>query len=378
LLQQSDFDALDDIEIGFQAESLLCWAKMAVRLNASMAQYRESVLAALVAEGHQVIEVPPDDLRLENAVTNSSNGKSKGDGEKATAATDSLMAVITAVRNQNHQAECEAIALSADLGDSQYQTLKKRMVKTLAQRRSLRKHELKLRYGIPVTPQLVAKDDEGWYKKLQLHYFLTVGREHLAQRDAAVARKLFERGQGSIFFPDFNRSQLGAVIGTMELLGIPVLIQDSGRELKNTDEDLRAMAAIALSHRTSIKTAVGIGLSPNSTPITIVRRFLDKIGYGLRYIRCLRANEVASPELEGKGNSRAFRTAGKPQKRVRVYQVVNPDDGRVEVFKQWLASDGKLLDTCDRSQDSGLSDFDNTAGSVDLDENKYVQLCLSF
>jgi len=40
----------------------------------------------------------------------------------------------------------------------------------------------------------------------------------------------------------------------MEILGIPVLIQDHGRELKNTDEDLRAMAAIALSNRSWIKT----------------------------------------------------------------------------------------------------------------------------
>jgi len=57
LLQQSDFDALDDLEMSFQAESL-CWAKMAVRLNASMVQYRESVLVALRGEGHQVIEAP--------------------------------------------------------------------------------------------------------------------------------------------------------------------------------------------------------------------------------------------------------------------------------------------------------------------------------
>ncbi|MEN9871748.1 MAG: hypothetical protein RLZZ171_2740, partial [Cyanobacteriota bacterium] len=33
LLQQSDFAYLDDLDTGFQAESLLCWAKMAVRYN---------------------------------------------------------------------------------------------------------------------------------------------------------------------------------------------------------------------------------------------------------------------------------------------------------------------------------------------------------
>jgi len=40
LLQQSDFDALDDLEMSFQAESLLCWAKMAVAqcLNGSVSR----------------------------------------------------------------------------------------------------------------------------------------------------------------------------------------------------------------------------------------------------------------------------------------------------------------------------------------------------
>ena len=43
LLQQSDFRAIEDLDTGFQAESLLCWAKMAVRINAAMIHYRESI-----------------------------------------------------------------------------------------------------------------------------------------------------------------------------------------------------------------------------------------------------------------------------------------------------------------------------------------------
>ncbi|MGA1622106.1 MAG: plasmid replication protein, CyRepA1 family, partial [Synechocystis sp.] len=59
LLQQSDLDNLDDWDTGFQAESLLCWAKMAVRVNASMLHYRESVLGLLQQEGHQLLGYPP-------------------------------------------------------------------------------------------------------------------------------------------------------------------------------------------------------------------------------------------------------------------------------------------------------------------------------
>jgi hypothetical protein len=276
--------------------------------------------------------------------------------EDAQAENNSLTAAITLVKNQNYQAECEAIAKSEDLSDSQYQILKKRLVKTTAQRRSLRKHDLKLRYRIPVTAQLVAKDDEGWYPKLQLHYFLSCGREHLAERDAAWARRLIELGQGSIFLPDFNRSQLGAIVGMMEILGIPLLIQEPGRELKNTDEELKAMAAIALSNRSWIKTALGIGLAHNATPITIVKCFLDKIGYKLKFAR----------------------RAGTSQNRVRVYQVVHPNDGRIEVFKQWLAFGGKPPSLSEGGRDSCSAYVDSTAQSANSDEVECVQLCLSF
>jgi len=421
LLQQSDFDALDDIEVGFQAESLLAWAKMAVRHNASMLQYRESVLASLRHEGHQIIEVLPKEV-VETRLTASGVGESlnspclvvngqfetlTGDaqaldhvsltlspvpydgkpfcqspaeepvglcqdknaenphargahhssGEDTQTETNSLSAVISAVRDQNYQAECEAIATAAEITDNYYSVLQKQLVKKISERRSLRKHELKLRYGLPVTNQLVAKDDGGWYPKLLLHYFLTIGRKNLAGRDAALARKLIESGSGSIFLPDFNRSQLGVAVGTMELLGIPVLLQFKERELKNTDEDLQAMAVLALSNRAAIKTALGIGLPKNATPITIVKRLLDKIGYG---IQCIGRQ-------------------GKSSNRTRVYQVVNPNDDRFEVFDYWLASS---------TQESEISALRRNVTSRTLESEttspkpgkavKYVQLGLSF
>jgi hypothetical protein len=266
------------------------------------------------------------------------------------------MAAIAAVKNKNYQAECEAIANSKELSDSEYQVLQKRLVKTLSQRRTLRKYSLKRRYGIPVTAQLVTQDDQGWYPKLLLHYYLTIGRDYLAQRDATVARELIESGNGSIFLPDFNRSQLGAAIGTMDILGMPTLLQSGERELRNTDEDLREMAALALSNRAPIKTALGIKLAANATPITIVRRLLDKIGYGLK---CLRRESLTG-------------------KRVRVYQAVTPQDGRVEVFQYWLASESQRWDTSSSGLEESASYFNSQIVSANSDESKYIQLSLDF
>lgn len=310
LLQQSDFESLEDIDTGFQAESLLCWAKMAVRYNASMINYRESILSALRDEGHQILP-PPVTITTPNQ-TNSSQEK---DRDK----TPSLLEAIAEVREQNYQNECKAIASAKSLTEKQYQNLKKRLVKTLVQKHQLKKYELQQRYHLPVTPELIALDDDGWYDKIRLHYFLTVGRPFLADRDAKVALKLIQQGEGSLFLPDFNGSQLGASVGTMEVLGIPILINTPERELRNSDRDLQALATTALQHRSEIKTTLRIGLAKNSSPITIIRRLLEKIDYGIRCIRYERQN----------------------QKRVRVYQLVKPEDLREQVFHQWLTVDSQ-------------------------------------
>ena len=300
LLQQSDFAYLDDLDTGFQAESLLCWAKMAVRFNAGAINYRHSVLAGLKAEGHEIIDAAKFKFKQPEVKTD-----------------NCLEAAITEISTQNYQAECSAIANAPRLNDKQYQALKKRLIKSIKDRRQLRQHELKERYHLPITPELVSLDDEGWYQKIRLHYFLTVGRPYLADRDTKVARKLIERGNGSLFLPDFNNSQLGAIIGTLELMGIPVLLQDLSRQLRNTDADLQSLAAIALSNRSEIKTILNIGIAKNYSPITIVSRFLNKIGCK---IRCIKYESIDG-------------------KRVRVYQILTPEDRRDRVFTHWLNID---------------------------------------
>jgi hypothetical protein len=300
LLQQFDSSSFDELATNFQAESLLCWAKMAVRINAAMLNYRDSIIALLLEEGHIILDPEKKSKEREKEYK-----------------VGSLTEAIAAVQEQNYQAECEAIALAEEIEDYQYQKLKKRLFKTSKERRILRNYDLKQRYGVVISPQLVALDDQGWYKKIRLHYFLTVGRTYLADRDAITAKKMLEQGQGSLFCPDFNNSQLGAIIGTMELLGIDQLLGERGRELRSTDPDLTAMARLALNHHGEIKNIVGIKIAKSASPITIARQFLTQMGFSLRCIGCQSQNH----------------------KRIRIYQVVHPQDKREEVFEYWLAGD---------------------------------------
>ncbi|MGF1591548.1 MAG: plasmid replication protein, CyRepA1 family [Pleurocapsa sp.] len=337
LLQQSDFAYLDDLDTGFQAESLLCWAKMAVRFNAAAINYRDSILAGLTAEGHQIIEA----------------AKYKQPEIKTSPQTDNcLVAAITEISTQNYLAECGEIACSPSLDEQNYQALKKRLIKSVRDRRQLRKYELQQRYHLPITPELVSLDDAGWYQKIRLHYFLTIGRPYLADRDTQVARKLIEQGNGSLFLPDFNSSQLGAIVGTLEILGIPVLLQDLTRQLRNTDADLQSLAAIAQANRREIKTILNIGIAKNHSPITIISRLLNRIGCKLKCMRYESQN----------------------QKRVRVYQIITPEDKREQVFIHWLNIDrqrpGNSLFW------SGDQQINTPQSSNQAEDNNYLQLSL--
>ena len=346
LLQQSDLIGWDALDTGFQAESLLCWAKMAVRYNASTINYRESVLSALRTEGHQIL----DRKLIKNLAAIQK--------DQATKDTTCLIEAISEIRQSNYTAECQAIADSPLLTKPEYQKLKKRVVKTIQERYRIRKYELQQRYLLPITPELIRLDDDNWYQKIRLHYFLTVGRAYLSDRDAKVAQKLISQGNGSLFYPDFNCSQLGSTVGIMELLGIPVLLASQERLLRNTDEDLQKLATLALEHRAEIKTALGIGLAANSSPVMVVRRFVEKIAAKLDYVR--------------------IESVDKGKKRIRVYQISIPDDSRNLVFAQWLRQDCDLT----KHELSGdlaslfLQQQQNILASLEGLDSHYVQLSL--
>ncbi|MGK7941687.1 MAG: plasmid replication protein, CyRepA1 family [Crocosphaera sp.] len=343
LLQQSDLESLDDLDTGFQAESLLCWGKMAVRVNAQMIHYRETIIGLIQAANHRIQRPSKNKI---NKYNNNNNSLLQ--------TKNKLIETIEEVRENNYQLDCQKVAEAEDLSYAEYQTLKKALVKTAKERRKLRKYDLKHRYCIPITPQLVALDDQGWYQKLRIHYFLTKGRHYLADRDALVAKKLINQGQGSIFLPDFNNCQFGAIIGTMEVLGISVLLKDINRKLINIDEDLLKMAELAINNRNEIKNIMKIGIAKNASPITIIRRFLDKIGYGL--------------------TCSGTKTINK--KRVRVYQIVTPNDEREKVFEQWLLRDQNFPGTSEPWFESYL--LSKTQTKETNNSINHIQLSLDF
>ncbi|WP_298907258.1 hypothetical protein [uncultured Nostoc sp.] len=75
-------------------------------------------------------------------------------------------------------------------------------------------------YEVEVTLDLVERDDNGCYPQLRMHYYLTLGREFLTNRDAKRAKPQLEAGENSICQPDFNKGQLLPAVLLLENLNL--------------------------------------------------------------------------------------------------------------------------------------------------------------
>jgi hypothetical protein len=95
-----------------------------------------------------------------------------------------------------------------------------------------------------------------------------MGREFLQLRDSKRLLEQTEKGQGAIWQPDLNRSQVSAAVAVLENLGLLELLTQN-REWRSTDEVLVRMAMLAHAHSWDIKAALNITISDKDTPIAI-------------------------------------------------------------------------------------------------------------
>ena len=198
LLQQAGIDEFDELDADFSLESLNTWAKRACVVNAGKNNYRNEVINKLLSEGYELAEPTDDDIQ------NSGEIKEQ----------------IDDIRNQNYQEYCQAIPQAKTPTDAELEELGSKKAKTQEERHAERKGNLIKRYGIEVTPELVEKDDRGWYPQLQLQYYLTVGSKYLAERDRRSLSRIKEQGDNRAFKPDVNKKQLSAQVKTLQLIGI--------------------------------------------------------------------------------------------------------------------------------------------------------------
>lgn len=315
LLAQADFT--EDIDLDFQPESLRAWARKAVVVNLGMASYRATILESLVNEGHTVIE--PE--KLDEAA-----GELTKDAVKET-------------KDSEYQAHCSAVA-EVETDPSKHDELKDKRAKTYTERLQFEKGEIERRYNVPVTPDLVEKDANGWHSQLRLHYYLTVGRQHLLIREANAARKQLEVGNGAVFKPDFNKRQIGAKIWILDTIGFDKLMRRT--ELRADDSELLRIADYCKQHAFEVKTATGMTISPKDSPMAIAQKIVGLIGYRFP---CLRREGSRGSQVRVYGAAAAsFVTDDEGKTLINDQgQAIPLADGREEVFAAWLERDAAAL-----------------------------------
>ena len=283
-----DFDAIDIRE---QPQSLKTWAKKACIINAQMSCYRETILEGLKAEGYNLIMVSPE-----------------GENAEKDIAQD-----IKQMRNDLYSQECSSISNSPVYTEEEYCKSKDKRAKTQEERYREKKTELTKRYGVDITPEMVEKDDDGWYPQLRMHYYLTLGRSQVAQHDAHRAKKMASEGSGAVWQPDFNRGQLLGSVEMLETLGL-LTIMEPGKQWKKIDPEILHVEHLAKKNRHIIKNYLGINISEKDSPIAVVQKLLAKLGCKLHYVA----------RLGSRGN------------RHMIYEFIPPTDGRDEIFQAWL------------------------------------------
>jgi len=162
LLSAADNDDYSFIDQNFQPESLQTWGKRGAVINVEMRRYQEFVLKGLEADGYTIIDANDSDPDE----------------------TKEVVKEVKAASKELYAGQCQGVSESEDVSDAELKKLQEKRVKTQEERYQQRKGELSRRYEVEVTPELVEKDDDGWYPQLRLHYYLTVGRQFLASRDS--------------------------------------------------------------------------------------------------------------------------------------------------------------------------------------------------
>ena len=263
-----------------------------------MRRYRESVLGGLVEDGYTIIDADDADDDESGAVIES----------------------VKAASVELYAAECQAIADSPTISDAELKKLQDTRAKTKTERHQQRKAELSRRYEIDVTPELVEKNDDGWYPQLRMHYYLTLGREFLTNRDAKRAKAQLEAGENSVWKPDFNKGQMLPAVLLLENLNLLQFLTPDV-QLRGTDDKMVEFKALAVKHQHVIKNYLNVSISEKLTPVAIAQKLLAKIDLKLSYVGRL----------------------GKRENRECVYQFVAPDDQRDSIFRQWLNRDELFL-----------------------------------
>ncbi len=282
-----------DLTGEFQPESLTTWATAAAVINAQNASYRQSILHQLTLDGYQCQffnEPDPDEIIMKKQIQTSKQELIEQENQETLAADSPT--------------------------DAEYASLQHKRAKTTQERATERKGHLERLYNVPVSEQLIALHNEKMYPKLRLHYYLTLGRSQVLDRDRAYVDAAKQANGGNLYLPDLTSNTYISKVTALELLDIGRVMQE---DVEYSNDTLAEWAERIQQYRLEIKAILGVTLTEKMSPIQIAKKLLGVLGLDLTYKR-----------YQG--------SARKKEKRVRLYCFTPPQDGRADIFAAWYSA----------------------------------------
>lgn len=321
----------ETLDGNFEPIALTTWAKLAAIINQGKWNYSEQVLHELEAEGHIIIDIDNSDDFIDSDDSEKIELPSENQAEKTKAEIDNN-------RDEQYQKHRENVAQAESLNDTAYEKLQKQQSRNDDELLQLRKGKLERTYGVEVTPNLVHKDDDGWYPQIRLHYYFDVGRKFLNKREESIINSALSNGNGEYFAPDTNKSFLGKNIDALDFLGINRLYNDT-----NFDKNHPVIQDIYNKCRNNIyvlKLALGVDFSQVNNPIECTQRLLNLIGHKMP---CLGRFGSRRNRVRKYGSPHAGFVRDEKTKKIILdnTQAVPLPDGREEVFLNWIERDTK-------------------------------------
>jgi len=283
-----------DIDCEGNQAALLAWARRGAMINQTVRRYRDACLEKLLSEGYSLDNATDIDDGLSEAI----------EGE------------LEVCRDENYGAELEGIAAAITLDNTEAESLQKKRSLTKGERYQLRKHQLTRSYGVEVTPALVQLDDDGGYRKLQLHYFLTLGNDYAALRFGKKLQGLSDDGGGIAFKPDADKKL--SMLTYIKAFTALDMVQFLDPEKEWHNQNLQAWFERVQAARPNIKKYLGIQIS--STAIATANQCLDLIGRKLE--------QVSRRRIDGK-ITKTYRIAPPPKIYSDIFQFWQDENDEI-------------------------------------------------
>lgn len=291
------------------------WNRLVAKKNIGKQFYREFILEKLELDGYEVSDAVYECLDEE---------------------FDEVKEKFKILQEKGRLDDRSKKANAPDIEDSEFEQLESKNGLTDAEYYKKEKHKIKQKYCVgEVSEDLAERDANGFYGKLKLHYWLSVGREGEDEKARHIIENQHQK-DGAIYLPDANIKNRAYKVAALEKMGINEVLAAIG-EMDGGEftEDLPAIRAF---HDQFLEWGnsdpfddsqvgdilkIGVRGKNRESPIAVVRGALALLGIEVEYSRRVRLPSG---------------------KRKKAYRFIIPEDGRFSIFDRWMERDRKLIE----------------------------------